>query len=122
MTTTQSTTSMFSQALDVINTSLDKHADHTPYKQLLAASDKILGDSKIGVAVHDGNPRQPFDYFTIRYKNHSFELLQRGKSQPDVAWSVSRDYLQSVVSNAEDYIEHPAKLDWDWLKDRVGLD
>ena len=45
----------------------------------------------------------------------------RGKQEPEAGWKVSRSYLESVVENADEYIEHPAKLDWDWLKSRVGV-
>ena len=47
--------------------------------------------------------------------------MSHGKQEADVAWTVSRAYLEKLVENRREYIEHPAKIDWDWLKSRVGL-
>lgn len=119
--TAPDTTSLFTRALNVINAALAKHGGDTPYAQLIAASEKVLSDRNLGVAVYESDASAPFDYYTLRFRNGAFELLSRGKQEPDAAWKVSRDYLQGVVDHADEYIEHPAKLDWDWLKSRVGV-
>jgi hypothetical protein len=106
-------------ALDVTNRALEAHRDSGFMKNLVAAWDKFLDGHKAGVAIYDSDPDQPFDYFTIRYLNKKFEILSRGKSEHDTEWKVSRDYLQSIVDNPQEYIEHPSKLDLDWLKDRL---
>lgn len=113
--------SLFTDGLNVLNAALDKHRDSLPYKPLIQASEKILGERKIGVAVYASDPSSPFDYFTIRFREGSFELVSHGKQEADVAWTVSRAYLEKLVENRREYIEHPAKIDWDWLKSRVGL-
>lgn len=112
---------LFTRALNVINTALEKHRDEVPYSQLLAASEKVLGDSKVGVAVYESDPSTPFDYYTIRFRDGAFEMVSHGKQEPDLGWKVSRSYLESVAENPDEYVEHPAKLDWDWLKSRVGV-
>ena len=110
---------LFTDALDVTNKALEKHRDSGFMKGLVAAWDKFLDGHKAGVAIYDEDPEKPFDYFTIRYLNEKFEILSRGKSEHDTEWKVSRDYLQSIVDNPQEYIEHPSKLDLDWLKDRL---
>ena len=112
---------LFTRALNVINTALDKHKDDIPYAQLLSASEKVLADHNIGVAVYENDAAAPFDYYTIRFRDGAFELVSRGKQEPDVGWKVSREYLENVAGSPDEYIEHPAKLDWDWLKSRVGV-
>jgi hypothetical protein len=47
--------------------------------------------------------------------------MSHRKEDPSIAWKVPESYLKDVVENAEDYINHPAKLDWEWLKQRVGI-
>ena len=117
----RNTTSLFTQFLNVVNAALAKHGDSMPYRALLRASDEMLDGRKLGVAVYESDANAPFDYFTIRYRERSFEFVSHGKEDPDVAWKVSQDYLEKVVENADDYIEHPVKLDWEWLKSRVGI-
>jgi hypothetical protein len=116
------TVSLFTEALNVINAALAEHAESMPYQALIDASEKTLADRNIGVAVYASDSGSVFDYFTIRYRDRSFELVSRGKEEPEVSWKVSRAYLEEVAENPRDYIENPLKLDWDWLKSRLGLE
>ena len=115
------TLALFTEALNVINAAFAEHADSMPYQALLEASEKTLGDRRLGVAVYDSDPDAPFDHFTIRFREKAFELVSHGKQEPDVVWKVSRSYLEKVAASPREYIEHPLKLDWDWLKSRVGI-
>jgi len=47
----EGTVTLFTEALNVINAALEKHRKSAPYGQILAASQKLLGDRKLGVAV-----------------------------------------------------------------------
>lgn len=116
------TTTLFTRALNVINSALVANADATPYRALIRTSEKLLDGRRIGVAVYESDPSAPFDYFTICFREGSFELVSHGKQEPDVAWKVSRDYLEKVADHPDEYVEHPAKLDWDWLRSRLGLE
>ena len=122
MASDRDTTTLFTQALNTLNSALAKHRDALPYKPLIAASEKVLADREVGVAVYKSDASNPFDYFTIRFREGSFELVSHGKKDPEIAWKVSQDYLEQVADDPEKYIDNPAKLDWDWLKDRVGLE
>lgn len=116
------TTALFTEALNVLNAVLSEHRDSAPFETLLRASEKVLGDRPIGVAVYESDASAPFDYFTIRLRDGVFELVSHGKQDPDVAWRVSRAYLEKLTRNPEDYFDNPLKLDWDWLKSRVGIE
>jgi hypothetical protein len=113
---------LFTNALNVINTALEKHAQDTPYRQMLEASSKVLADRDLGVAIYEDDPDAPFDFVTVRFANGRFEIVSHGKRDPEVSWKVSRDYLRSVVDDADRFVEQPWKLDWEWLKSRLGLD
>ena len=58
---------------------------------------------------------------TIRLNNDEFELVSHGKQESEIAWKLSWDFLQQVVENPQEYIDHPEKFDWDWLKRRTGF-
>ena len=120
--TDRDTLFLFTQALDVINGALVEHEGSMPYEGLLRASETALGNRLIGVAVYESDPWAPFDYFTIRFRNRRFELVSHGTRETDMVWRVSPGYLEDVAENAQEYIENPVRLDWDWLKGRVGVE
>ncbi len=120
-TNTKDVAALFTQALNVMNGALARHKDEVPYKQIAELSAKLIDGRNIGVAVYDNDAKNPFDYYTIRFEKDAFQLVSRGKQEPEISWKVSRDYLEKVVENSDEYLEHPAKLDWDWLKSRLKL-
>jgi hypothetical protein len=113
---------LFAQALDVMNRAVRAHEDQTPYKQILQASEKLVGDRAIAVGVAKEPGGEPYDFYTVRFADGSFELEGRGRQgDPSLSWRVSRSYLEGVVEHPQRYIEHPEKLDLDWLKGRLGI-
>lgn len=120
-TKTTDTSKDFSNALNVMNAALAEHRDDIPYKQILAGAEKLLKDRNLGVAIYEDDPSSPFDFFTIRFQEGNLQIVSRGKKEPDLTWKVSRRYLEDVAKNSDEYIKHPAKLDWDWLKSRLGI-
>lgn len=102
--------------LNIANAAMESHQDDFPYKQLHMVGDKLFNDKKFGVGIVKDDPRHPYDYYTVAYKNGAFQLVGHGKKDADLDWHCKRDYLEEVVANPNKYIESPAKLDWDWLK------
>jgi hypothetical protein len=121
MTEQKERATQFVESLNVVNAALAENKDKFPYEQILAAAGNFAEDRNLGVAVYKDDPSKPFDYFTVRLRDGKFELVSHGKEDPDIAWRVSQEYLDRVANNAEEYIAHPAKLDLDWLKDRLGV-
>ncbi|MEZ4278686.1 MAG: hypothetical protein R3F21_03580 [Myxococcota bacterium] len=121
--TEQSTTPLFAEALDVMNAALARHKDAAPYKQMLGLSEKLIGGRNIGVSIYDQASDRPIDACTVTFEEERFQLVSDGQREPgpEITWKVSREYLEKVVENREDYLAHPAKLDWDWLKSRMGI-
>lgn len=122
MQTSEMTTSaLFNQYIDVVNRALGENRDRFPYKQIFQASEKLARDRDIGVAVYKGDPKSPHDWFTIRMDSGTFDVVEHGKGDVDVTWKVNQDHLQNVVEEPQKYVAHPARLDLDWLKERLGI-
>lgn len=119
--TLEETRTLFIGFLDVCNTALRANKNSFPYKQILPMSKKVFGDRNVGFIVYDDDPDIPTAYFTIRFVDDRIEPLGEGKWHPDYALKVKSDYMERVVRNRKDYIDHPARLDWDWLKSRLSI-
>jgi hypothetical protein len=116
---------LFFRALDVLNLSLDAHRGFAPYRQMISAAESFLKDKNLRVLVYDDDPDAPRAEFAIRLKNRQFEhrpATSREKDESDVVWRVPTSYLEDLANNAVDYISHPMKINWNWLKARIGWD
>lgn len=107
---------LFMDALDVVNRSLEQNRGKGVYGKLIEGFDKFADKHVSAVALYGDDPAHPYDYFTIKYTAGRFELVERGKGEHDTQWRVAKDYLVSLVENPQTYIEHPARLDLDWMK------
>lgn len=110
---------LFMDALDVVNRSIEANRGEGVYGNLLELFDEHLDGHRSAVAIYEDDPGAPFDYFTIRFIDGRFELVERGRGEHDSEWKVSRDYLDSLIEDPEAYIENPEKLDLDWLATRL---
>lgn len=58
----------------------------------------------------------------MRLDGGKLELVGRGKrDEAKISWTVSRDYLETVVEDPDRYVDHPEKLDLDAIKSRLGI-
>ncbi|PRP89994.1 hypothetical protein ENSA5_69370 [Enhygromyxa salina] len=110
---------LFTQYIDVVNRAIAANKDEIPFKQLLSVGEKILGDKRIGVEIYKTDPKYPHDYFTLTYSGKELHATH-GKDAPDIGWKVKEEHLQHVVDDPDTFIEHPTKLDLDWLKTRLS--
>lgn len=115
------TSALFAGALGVWNRALDEHGDTPPYKQIVSACQAMLGDRKMGVEVYEPESDQVTGEFTIRIQDGRLVPIDYDQARGGPTWRVSEAYLQDVMKNADDYAKHPSKLEWNWLKDRIGL-
>lgn len=111
----QDTYKAFLGALDVINKSLQKNRDKGVFGKLIEGFDSYADGHVSAVAIHKDDPKRPHDYFAVRYTGGRFELLERGKGEHDTHWKVSTKYLQSLNDDPQTYIDHPSRLDLDWM-------
>lgn len=119
--TDMTTDALFTQYLDIVNRSIGEHRDEFPYDKMIAASDKLLADKNVGVAVYKDDPAHPHHWFTIQMKGGTLDLVSHGKSDTDIVWKVDEHHLENVVQAPQPYIDQPVKLDLDWLKTRIGI-
>lgn len=117
-TVNKTTNALFAQYIDVVNRAIAANKDRIPFKQLLAIGEKIIGDKKVGAAVYKTDPDTPHEWFTLSFKNEKFHATH-GKHAPDIAWKVNEEHLRNVVADPATFIEHPMKLDLDWLETRL---
>jgi hypothetical protein len=109
----------FMEALDVVNRVLEANRGEGAYGTVLEAIDEHLEGHTATVEVYDDDPHAPFDAFTVRWTDGRFELRERGKGEHDSTWKVSARYLDSLIENPETYVQHPTRLDLDWLTERL---
>ncbi len=113
--------SLFLNFLNICNLALRTHKDQFLYRQMLEVAERAIGEKTIGMAVMEEGSESPSAYFTLRFQDGTFDVLEHGKSQPDIEWTLERTYLERVVENSSEYVDHPEKLEWDWLKTKLGL-
>lgn len=115
MTGQEQEAQLFERYIEICNLALARHKETFPYKQMLAASEAVLFNTPIPVAVVDDEPKS---LFSIRLRNQHLDVA----AMPDVEktpWRLKKSYLKEVVDHPQDYINNPAKIDWEWLKSQL---
>ena len=107
--------------LNICNLALRAHKEEFPRRQMLHATERVIGGKKIGVAVMEENSTSPSSYFTLRFQDGAFNVIAQDKQQPDTEWQLDRAYLERIVERSAEYVNYPEKLEWDWLKSKLGL-
>ena len=109
---------LFEQYLEICNQAMAKHKDEFPYKQIWEAVEKLQRDEDIDLTIYDDAPKS---HYKVKMKDKHIDVVDVDHEDEHKGWKLNSSYLRKVVEHPQDYIDHPAKLDWDWLKDRVGL-
>ena len=110
---------LFKEYLKICNRALEANKDSFPYKQIWGATENFLEDHSIKLAVYDDMPK---GCYSLHLKDKKIQSSDNcDVSDAKDAWRVNLSYLQHVVKNPDEYIDHPAKLDWDWLRNRMGV-
>ena len=107
--------------LDVCNTAMERHRDSVVHKAIIAAWDMIFGGRDVGINICDDNDRVETSV-TIRFVNGAFVPVAEPQTEPSFHLKVKRSYMEDVVEHRDEYVRHPEKLDWDWLKSRLGME
>jgi hypothetical protein len=58
--------------------------------------------------------------FTTRFVDGQFMPVIEGEQAPDTRFDLRRSYLEQVVEHAHEYMQHPLRMDWDWLTGKAG--
>lgn len=104
--------------INICNYALFRHR-HLPFlKEMLTVVNRMYSQETIAFKITDDDDK-PLAYFSTRFVEGMFTPVEEGVHSPDIKLQLKRSYLKHVVDNADDYMEHPTKLDWDWLKGEV---
>lgn len=111
----------FAEYADVISRAIGAHRQSFPYSQILRLADTLIGGKRIGMAVYKTDPNHPHAFYTMTFENGRFGMVDRGKVDPHMTWKIRESHIDEVIENPDMFIEHPARLDLSWLKNRLGL-
>jgi hypothetical protein len=110
---------IFESYLDICNQALEKNRDKFPYKDIWKARWKKMGANNcLNCAVYDDMPK--IIYKLQLTEDMKIKILEKTHIAPDDTWPFKVSYLKNVVENPQDYIDHPANLDWGWLTEIFG--
>ena len=107
--------------LDVCNAAAEVHRHSLVYGPLIAAYDSIFANRQVGINIYDRDPDEIETTITIRLVNGRFEPVLAPEADPSFHLKLSRRYMEDVVAHRDEYLQHPEKLDWDWIKSRIGI-
>ena len=110
---------VFRQYLGVCNRAIKYNKNKFPFNESWNSRVRALEEeATLHAIVYDDRPKVAF---TLRL-NRDMELKIVGK-QPipsEDEWPFTYQYLKRVVSNPQEYIENPEKLEWGWLRTIFG--
>ena len=109
---------LFRRYLEICNEAVQHNRDRFPYKPIWDAVETLMKDREVAVAIYDDRPKETCE---VTLQDHQLKAKQVDKPA-DGAWHVNMSYLERVVRNPEEYIHNPAKIDWEWLRNRLEID
>lgn len=107
---------LFRQYLEICNQALSSHREVFPYKQIWGAVQCAAGDKAVRVAIYDDQPKTAYE---LHLGEDHIEAEPDGLHMDSPVCRMNLSYLKQVVEHPEEYIHNPARLDWDWLKNRL---
>ena len=110
---------VFELYLDICNEAIEKNKSKFPYSEIWKARWERLGtNNTLQCAVYDDRPKV---IYTLQLtEDMKIKIIKKARVEADEIWPFKYSYLKQVVDNPQQYIEHPATLDWGWLTDVFG--
>jgi len=110
---------LFHRYVEICNRALELNKDRFPFKQILHTAQNMMDNETVSLAVYDDNPKATYD---ISINENQIDVIDKNKTdKSNDVWHINLSYLEKVVGNPEEYIKNPAKIDWDWLKNRLHM-
>lgn len=115
---------LFKKYIDICNMALDKNKDRFPFNHILHGLKNENDAQSIRVKIMNDREEPQF-YLQLSEGKINYDLTSCqnmcGSCNNDCpsknsVWQVKESYLQDVTENPEEYIQNPAKLDWEWAK------
>lgn len=103
--------------VSVCNKALSLNKDRFPFKQILGAAKQSGKGKMVEVNIDHSDPRESF-VFTIE----NGQIIAKphescANCRCDKRWKINRHYLEEVISHPQDFINNPAKINWEWIYD-----
>jgi hypothetical protein len=116
---------LMNKYVTLCNRAIAENEDKFWYQQAKKLNRAIWNDgARFRTLVYGDNPKETQAQFTLHFDVDRHELsLGPDTTEEDVAftWKTPVSYLQDVVEERPDwYLEHPVRLDWQWLKARAN--
>ncbi len=108
--------------LDVCNTALEANRNTFPYKQLFGVFEKLFANRQVDFMMYEDDPDLILFTATVQLAGGKFVPVPEVESKPSFHVKLKSSYMEGVVRHRQEYIDHPEKLDWDWLKSRLGIE
>jgi hypothetical protein len=108
--------------LNVCNAAAEEHRHSLVYRPIIAAYDSVFANRPVGIDIYDHDPDEIETTITIRLVNGEFVPAPGADVHPSFHLKLGRHYMEDVVAHRDEYIRHPEKLDWDWIKSRIGIE
>lgn len=110
---------VFERYLDICNQAIEKNKDTFPYMEIWRARWKSLGENTLlQCAVYDDRPK--IIYTLQLTQDMKIKIIGKKPVASEDIWPFKYSYLKHVVDNPQNYIDHPAILDWGWLNTVFG--
>ncbi len=106
---------LFRRYVDICNQALSAHREAFPYKQIWGAVQGAARDKAVRVAIYDDQPKT----YELHLEEDHIEAAPDGLYAESPVCRINLSYLRQVVEHPEEYIHNPARLDWDWLRNRL---
>ena len=104
---------LFAQYLHICNLALTANKERFPFKQILGALPEPAAPQNIAVRIIDDHPKANHAIHMNADQTLSGCAAEACHCQKE--WRVTRSYLEDVIKHADEYINNPAKINWEWM-------
>jgi len=104
---------------NVANTALAERGHDTPYREIISLMNRFFSGQTITLRITDENG-EPLEHVTTGFADGQFTPIRKGVHEPDVRFTLSREFLEDVLEHSDYYIRYPDRLDWSWLTSQLG--
>ena len=115
MDSSQKTGDLFSHYVGVCNAALAANKDCFPFKQILEAVGEKQKRRNIEVCILGDSKKASFVIYFEDYKINGQRRERCTDCQCDGIWFVDQSYLEDVTLHPSEYIQNPAKINWEWM-------
>lgn len=115
MSTKESQDDLFIRYLNICNQAIEANKDRFPYSQILAAATAPESSRSVEVCIIEDHPEAKYviQVEDSKLSGKPHESCEKCDCQGQ--WRVTRSYLEDVIKNPDEYIQNPAKIDWEWM-------